>query len=89
MLYEVITFLYVIREDPVRPGLLYAGSETGVYVSFDDGGSWQALQRNLPVAAAMSMQVKGNDLIVATHGRGVWILDDVGPLRQISPEVVS
>ncbi len=82
-------FLYVIREDPVRPGLLYAGSETGVYVSFDDGGSWQALQRNLPVAAAMSMQVKGNDLIVATHGRGVWILDDVGPLRQITPEVAS
>lgn len=82
-------FLYVIREDPVRPGLLYAGSERGVYVSFDDGGSWQPLQRNLPVAAAMSMQIKGNDLIVATHGRGVWILDDISALRQITSEVVS
>ncbi len=82
-------FTYVIREDPVRAGLLYAGTETGVRVSFDDGASWQPLQRNLPVAAAMSMLVVGNDLVVATHGRGVWILDDVDPLRRLTPEVVA
>jgi len=82
-------FVYVVREDPVRAGLLYAGSEKGVYVSFDDGASWQPLQRNLPVVAVMSMRVKGNDLVVATHGRGVWIMDDISSLRQITPDVAA
>ncbi|MCA1790194.1 MAG: hypothetical protein LC667_10145, partial [Thioalkalivibrio sp.] len=79
----------VIREDPVRPGLLYAGSETGAYISFDAGASWQPLQRNLPPVAVMSMQVKDDDLVIATHGRGVWIMDGVGALRQITPAVAT
>ena len=82
-------FAYVIREDPVRPGLLYAGTETGAYVSFDAGASWQSLQRNLPPVAVAYMQVKHNDLVVATHGRGFWILDNISALRQITPEVAS
>lgn len=82
-------FARVIREDPVRPGLLYAGTDTGVYVSFDAGGSWQSLQRNLPAVAAQYMQVKNNDLVVATHGRGFWIMDNLTALRQITPEVTA
>jgi photosystem II stability/assembly factor-like uncharacterized protein len=82
-------FAYVIREDPVRQGLLYAGTETGAYISFDAGASWQSLQRNLPPVAVAYMQVKHNDLVVATHGRGFWILDNIAALRQITPEVVS
>ena len=78
-------FAYVIREDPVRPGLLYAGTETGAYVSFDAGASWQSLQRNLPTVAVTFMQVKNNDLVVATHGRSFWILDNLSALRQITP----
>ena len=79
----------MIREDPIRRGLLYAGTETGVYVSFDAGGSWQSLQRNLPTVSAQYMLVKNNDLVVATHGRGFWILDNLSPLRQITPEVTT
>ncbi len=82
-------FARVIREDPVRPGLLYAGTETGVYVSFDAGGSWQPLQRNLPVVPVHFMLVKGNDLVLATHGRGLWIMDNLSALRQITPQVTS
>jgi len=82
-------FARVIREDPVRPGLLYAGTETGVYVSFDAGASWQSLQRNLPAVAAQYMLVKNNDLVLATHGRGFWIMDNLTPLRQITPEVTT
>lgn len=82
-------FSWVIREDPVRPGLLYAGTETGAYVSFDAGESWQSLQRNLPPVAVMFMLVKDNDLVVGTHGRGFWIMDNVSPLRRITPEVAS
>ena len=80
-------FARVIREDPVRRGLLYAGTDTGVYVSFDAGGSWQSLQRNLPAVSAQYMQVKNNDLVVATHGRGFWIMDNLTALRQITREV--
>ena len=76
-------FTRAIREDPQRPGLLYAGSETGVYVSFDSGDHWQALQLNLPVAPVYDLLVKGSDLIVATHGRSFWILDDLTALRQL------
>jgi len=82
-------FARVIREDPVRPGLLYAGTETGVYVSFDAGASWQSLQRNLPAVAAQYMLVKNNDLVLATHGRGFWVLDNLTALRQITREVAA
>ncbi|HEU5479113.1 MAG TPA: hypothetical protein VFU90_04730, partial [Candidatus Tumulicola sp.] len=76
-------FVAVVRADPVRKGLLYAGTDTGVYVSFDDGDAWQPLQRNLPVAWVRDLLVHGNDLIAATQGRAIWVLDDVSPLRQI------
>lgn len=82
-------FSWVIREDPVRPGLLYAGTETGAYISFDAGDSWQSLQRNLPPVAVMFMLVKDDDLVVGTHGRGFWIMDNVSALRRITPEVAS
>ncbi|MDP2955843.1 MAG: hypothetical protein Q8N53_05435 [Longimicrobiales bacterium] len=84
-----IAFTYVIREDPVRPGLLYAGTEIGAYVSFDDGANWQPLQRNLPVVGVMFMQVKDDDLVIGTHGRGAWIMDNVSALRQLTPEVAA
>jgi photosystem II stability/assembly factor-like uncharacterized protein len=82
-------YSWVIREDPVRPGLLYAGTETGAYVSFDAGDSWQSLQRNLPPVMVMHMLVKDDDLVVATHGRGFWIMDNISSLRAITPEVAS
>ncbi len=74
-------FTRVVRQDPVRPGLLYAGTETGLYVSFDDGSSWQAFQRNLPVTPITDLAVKSDDLVVATQGRAFWILDDLTALR--------
>jgi len=75
-------FVNVVREDPVRRGLLYAGTERGMYVSFDDGANWQPLQQNLPVTSIRDIDVHGNDLVIATHGRAFWIMDDVTPLRQ-------
>jgi len=75
-----------VREDPVRKGLLYAGTERGVFVSFDDGSEWQPLQMNLPTSAVRDLVVHGDDLVVGTHGRSFWILDDVTPLRQAGPE---
>jgi len=74
-----------VREDPRRKGLLYAGTELGVYVSFDDGGHWQPLQLNLPVSPIHDLVVKDDDLVVATHGRSFWVLDDLTPLRQLDP----
>jgi hypothetical protein len=71
-----------VREDPVRKGLLFAGTERGVYVSFDDGAGWQPLQLNLPMSPVHDLSIKGSDLIAATHGRSFWILDDIAPLRQ-------
>ena len=79
-------FVAVVRADPVRKGLLYAGTDAGAYVSFDDGDHWQALQRNLPVAWVRDLLVHDNDLIVATQGRAIWVLDDVTPLRQLASE---
>jgi photosystem II stability/assembly factor-like uncharacterized protein len=76
-----------IREDPKRKGLLYAGSETQVYVSFDDGDHWQLLRLNMPASSVRDLEVKGDDLIAATHGRGYLILDNVTPLRQIASEM--
>ena len=72
-----------VREDPVKRGLLYASTERGVYVSFNDGDQWHALQQNLPRSSARDIIVKDDDLAVATHGRGFWILDDITPLRQL------
>jgi len=77
-------FVRVVREDPKRKGMLYAGAETGVYVSFDDGGRWQSLQINLPVVPVHDMVVKDGDLVIATHGRSFWILDDVTLLHQLA-----
>ena len=82
-------FVRVVREDPDRKGLLYAGTEFGVYVSFDDGRRWQSLQLKLPVTAITDMQVRHGDLVVATQGRGFWILDDLSPLHQLSDEVAA
>ena len=73
-----------VREDPIRKGLLFAGTETAVWVSFDDGDHWQSLQLNLPHTSMRDLRVHENDLIVATHGRSFWILDDVAPLRQLA-----
>ena len=72
----------VIREDPVHRGLLYCGTEAGLYVSLDDGGSWQSLQLNLPICPVYDLAIKEDDLVVATHGRSFWILDDLPSLRQ-------
>jgi photosystem II stability/assembly factor-like uncharacterized protein len=76
-----------VREDPVREGLLFAGTEKAVWVSFDDGEHWQSLQLNLPHTSMRDLWIHDNDLIVATHGRSFWILDDITPLRQMSEEV--
>jgi photosystem II stability/assembly factor-like uncharacterized protein len=78
-----------IRADPAKKGLLYAGTEWGMYVSFDDGASWQPFQLNLPITAIRDLHVKDNDLIAATHGRSFWMIDDLTPLHQLSDEVVS
>jgi len=77
-------FTRVIREDPRRRGLLYAGTEAGVYVSFDDGAEWQPLQLNLPKVPITDLRVHGDDLVASTQGRAFWILDDISPLRQVS-----
>jgi photosystem II stability/assembly factor-like uncharacterized protein len=77
------SFLRAIREDPKRKGLLFAGTETGVFVSFDGGQHWQSLQLNLPVVPVHDLIVKDDDLAIATHGRSFWVLDDVSPLRQM------
>ncbi|MGB6339241.1 MAG: sialidase [Candidatus Aminicenantaceae bacterium] len=81
------TFVRVVREDPKRKGLLYAGTETGVFVSFDDGARWQSLRLNLPVVPIHDMIVKEDDLVVGTHGRSFWILDDLTPLHQLTEEI--
>ncbi len=82
-------FTHVIREDPVRRGLLYAGTERGVWFSLDDGGHWQSLRRNLPEVPVHDLVVKNADLAIATHGRALWIMDDVSPLRQLAAGTLS
>jgi photosystem II stability/assembly factor-like uncharacterized protein len=82
-------FVRVVRADPERAGLLFAGTEFGAYVSFDDGTSWQSLRLNLPVVPVHDLAIKDGDLIAATHGRSFWILDDIAPLRQLTPEVAT
>ncbi|MGH7656256.1 MAG: WD40/YVTN/BNR-like repeat-containing protein [Gemmatimonadaceae bacterium] len=83
------SFTRVIRTDPVRRGLLFAGTESGVHVSFDDGDHWQSLQQNLPDTPVRDITIKGNDLVIATHGRGIWILDDISMLRQLAATQVA
>ena len=77
-------YVHVVREDPKRKGLLFAGTETGIYVSFDDGANWQSLQMNLPQTPIDDLTIHGDDLAVATHGRAFWVLDDITPLRQLA-----
>jgi len=77
-------FLRAVREDPQSRGLLFAGTEFGVYVSLDDGDHWQSLQLNLPVSSIRDLAIHGDDVVVATHGRAFWILDNITPLRQVS-----
>ncbi|HEX8160987.1 MAG TPA: hypothetical protein VF538_03890 [Pyrinomonadaceae bacterium] len=81
--------MQTVKEDPRRRGLLFAGTELGVFVSFDDGDRWQSLQLNLPHASARDLVIHEDDLVVATHGRGFWVLDDITPLRQLTDEVVN
>ncbi len=82
-------YVQTVKEDPTRRGLLVAGTELGVFVSFDDGDNWQSLQLNLPATSNRDLAFKDNDLIVATHGRGFWVIDDISVLRQLTAEVVS
>lgn len=86
-----LSYAHVLKEDPVRRGLLYAGTENGLYVSFNDGASWQPLQMNLPHAPVywLVFQEHFNDLVVATYGRGIWILDDISPLQGLTPQVAA
>ncbi|HTZ96926.1 MAG TPA: hypothetical protein VMB18_11045 [Terriglobales bacterium] len=79
----------VIRDDPERAGLLFAGTGTGVYMSFDDGDHWQSLQLNLPVTPVTDLQIHENDLVASTFGRSLWILDDITPLRQLDPKMLQ
>jgi len=80
-------YVRVVREDPVKKGLLFAGTELGVFFSINDGDSWQPLQLNLPVSPVHDLVIKDNDLVTATHGRSFWILDDISPLRQLTGEI--
>ncbi|MGH8427066.1 MAG: WD40/YVTN/BNR-like repeat-containing protein [Gammaproteobacteria bacterium] len=82
-------YVRVVRADPVRKGLLYAGTEEGAFVSFDDGANWQSLQLGLPTVSVHDLDVHGADLVAATHGRGVWILDDIEPLREASATLAA
>ena len=83
------SFLNCIREDPTRKGLLYACTETGVFISFDDGSDWQSLQLNMPTVSVRDLVVHGDDLVIATFGRAFWILDDAAPLRSIADAPVA
>ena len=84
-----LSFVKVVREDPKRKGLLYSGTETGPFVSFDDGNQWGTLQQNLPTVSVRDMVVHGDDLVAATYGRAFWVLDDLSPLRQINEQVAK
>jgi len=82
-------FVRVVREDPKKRGLLYAGTESGIYVSFDDGANWRSMKLNLPTVPVHDLVIKNDDLVVATHGRAFWVLDDISPLRQYTDEVAQ
>jgi photosystem II stability/assembly factor-like uncharacterized protein len=82
-------YTHSIREDPKRPGLLFAGTEHGVYVSFNDGGAWQSLRLNMPDTQISDLAVKDDDLVVATHGRSFWVLENISTLRQLTPDLTT
>jgi photosystem II stability/assembly factor-like uncharacterized protein len=82
-------FAWSIREDPVRRGLLFAGTEHGVYVSFDSGANWQSLKLNMPDVSVQDLVIKDDDLVINSHGRGFYVLEDIAPLRQITPEILN
>lgn len=86
---DPLHFTRVIRADPKRPGLLYAGTEAGMYLSMDDGNSWQSFQLNLPIVPITDLTLKNDDLIVATQGRSFWVMDDVTPLHHLQPELTQ
>ena len=79
----------VVKEDPLRKGLLFAGSERAVYVSFDDGANWQSLRLNMPATSIRDLVIKDDDLVIGTHGRSFWILDDITPLRQLTSSLAN
>ncbi len=82
-------YVHAAREDPTRRGLLYAATQHGVYLSYDDGASWESLNLNLPDVPVADLIVEGNELVIGTHGRGFWVLDNIGPLRQATPEALA
>ena len=82
-------FVHAVREDPGRRGLLFAGTEHGIYVSFDDGAQWQSLRLNLPDTQVPDLVIEGSDLVIATHGRSFYIMDNIAPLRQLTPAILS
>jgi photosystem II stability/assembly factor-like uncharacterized protein len=82
-------YVHVVKEDPRRRGLLVAGTERGAFVSMNDGDAWQPLQLNLPVTSVRDFQFHENDLVVGTHGRGIWVLDDISALRQLTDEITA
>jgi hypothetical protein len=82
-------YVHVVKEDPIRQGLLFAGTERGAFLSFDDGDNWQLLQLNLPPTSVRDFEIYENDLFVATHGRGFWVIDDISALRQINETVAQ
>ncbi|MDB4881217.1 MAG: glycosyl hydrolase [Gemmatimonadetes bacterium] len=82
-------YVHVVRADPTRRGLLYAGTQHGVYLSYDDGASWSSLALNMPDIPVVDLVVEGNELVIATHGRGFWVLDDIAALRQHTPAVLA
>ena len=88
---SVFSYTHVIREDPVRRGLLYLGTENALYVSLDDGENWTRMRNNLPPAPIHDLTIQGhfNDLVVATYGRGFWIMDDITPLQELTEEVIG
>jgi photosystem II stability/assembly factor-like uncharacterized protein len=87
--HTMLSYAHCVREDPVRPGLLYVGTEGGLFVSYDDGANWQPLQNNLPHAPVywITIQEQFNDMVIATYGRGFWILDDLTPFQQLTAEI--
>jgi len=82
-------FVHVVREDPVRANMLFAGTEHGLHISFDNGVSWTSFRRNLPDLQVADLVIKGNDLVIGTHGRSAWIMNDISQLRQLTPAVVA
>src|SRR5262249_28791829 len=82
-------YVHAVKDDQKRQGLLFAGTERGAFMSLNDGDTWEPLQLNLPVTSVRDFEIYENDLIVATHGRGFWVIDDISPLRQVNDAVLK